>query len=458
MSWSRYNNAAGGTAGVTPAAGVQTNNTYTGGASGYYFDSITLPANMVFATDNLPPGATVAYKVSTTSQGCVPVWNCPANNLTRWYRGWFNFQTFGSSQFPIARWTGGTGYLDIEINPATKKVQAFASSATTGISTISIAFNTWYMYEMQAVFGTGISQCVVRLSDASGNLLETINSTANGTVLNPTQIQLCHSNNVTQTYYHGLHAVSTGGWIGTSTTLPLSLFNGCEGNANGTTITAANSGQLGADCFDAVGSATTADNSHPNSGLVGYHLNQTANSNNYFNWRLPGDSTQIGIKGTFYFAAQPSATGFNVIWINDTNGHDVALSMNTTTHKFQMQAYGGTLVAGSYVLTAGSTVDVHFTATGFSDTITATAVIVNTADGTVLDTITCTTGTLTTPTFMYIGQISSYALEFWLDDICASSSAWVTGGTPAGVPVTFSTSSTGSAGPAQNLGGFFEFL
>ena len=426
MSWSRYNTAAGGTGGVAPGGGVKTNNTYTGGASGYYFDTVGgVAGTTTWSASQAPPGASLAFQTAVTAQSSYLGWNLPASNITRWYRGWFYLGNLTVSS-PLARFTGGTGYVDVE-RYTNGKLSSYCSGPGMTQGNYVLSVNTWYRVELEATFGSGTAQGQVRLYDASGNMLDSFATPATGTVLAPTQIQIGNSNNITDTFYHGLHAVSTSGWIGTALTLPLSLFNGAEGNANGATITAASSGQLGADCFDAVsGPAPAADNSRPNSGLVSYYWNAAAGG--YLNWRLPGDATLISVKSTFSFATVPTPTSLGLMWINDTNGHEVSLANNTTSHKFTLQCYSGTLVTGSYVLTAPISVDVHLTVTGFGGTITAQAVIVNSATGGVLDTITSTTGTLTTPTFLYCGNINGYTVTYWQDDICATSLSSLVGG------------------------------
>jgi hypothetical protein len=208
MTFVRSNTAEGGTSGAT----VTTAN--SGGASGDAFSAVSIGSgSTLICTNALAFSGTKSYQFAeTTSHAVTANWTITGVAGPLYARSYIYFQSTAGPGYAYFV-SGGTGSMTVVVSSA-GKVQVLCSGVTTLTSTTVLSANTWYRIEAQFTFGTGTSQAVMRLYDASGTLLETLTTAATGTVTGATTLAFGSSGTTTVTYNMDNLAASDQGWIG----------------------------------------------------------------------------------------------------------------------------------------------------------------------------------------------------------------------------------------------------
>lgn len=206
MTFIRWNNAEGGTAGVN----VSTAN--SGGASGDAWNTVNIGTGttLQYSSTQKRDGSTAYHFVGDGIHSAYLKWTC--TGVTGLYVRAYFYLTASIVNTFLYQLGGGTGTADAWVTSLARIKSDAGSVNTTG--TTVLATNTWYRAESQFILGTGTSQTVTRLYNNAGSLLETISSPATGTVTSPTTIGYGILGAQAADLYMDDLAASDQGWIG----------------------------------------------------------------------------------------------------------------------------------------------------------------------------------------------------------------------------------------------------
>jgi hypothetical protein len=215
-----YNNFSGGSDGTT----ITTAN--SGGASGTPFHSIS--GSPKFESDNAIGFRSPMTCLFTTSTGDIMRWQgIVLAGRELWVREYIRFTSNPSSSFNpinINHFASGITNLTVSIDANGKLFVADTVGTQVGITTNSIALNTWVRYELYCNVGTTTSNSSYELrlynTTESFTPTETIsNSGLNFTTQLPDRISWVFHNGVTS-YQADDFAASDRGWIGPASAAP----------------------------------------------------------------------------------------------------------------------------------------------------------------------------------------------------------------------------------------------
>lgn len=201
----RKNNAEGGSNGVTPTQGVGGN---TGGASGDYFDGVTISGGSALTFDNTHARDLLSYKIAPASgQTNFLEWNTQMGTVTTVYGRFYIWLDTSpvSSPLLILR-SAGAQAARLVISPsganATMNWKDAASTDIAGTTTAALTVSQWYRFEFKVIFSTTVGQVFLNyyLGDST-TAIETLTSAANAVLLaNADTMRIGRAAGVANTY------------------------------------------------------------------------------------------------------------------------------------------------------------------------------------------------------------------------------------------------------------------
>jgi hypothetical protein len=189
------NTFEGGSNGTTLTAGSGGN---TGGASGDFFDTVTIGASCTetFATSSaFHGGLGLQITQPVTAAATFVEWNTQLGTVTStvWGRVYLRLSAGSfSTALAFARTLNGATIAGQVIITSAAKVRCQDNLAATAVGAVTVAVNTWYRIEWMVTIGSGATQTVqakLYLGDADGDL-ETITLGSATTQTQATKVQL----------------------------------------------------------------------------------------------------------------------------------------------------------------------------------------------------------------------------------------------------------------------------
>jgi hypothetical protein len=216
FSYWTQNTAEGGTSTTTLTVAN------SGGASGDAINAIT--GTLTFDSTNVRTGL-LAYKAAAASG--YATWNLPGTATVIYLRAYVYFTALTATQSTPFQVAGDAGahIAQFYCTPASGHWLVSINGGTGATGTTTPVISTWYRVEMQVTFGTGTAQTAARIYSAEGVLLETITSTANGTLTVPQYARWGQLSAYTPAFWLDNPAVSDQGWIGTATSTKPGLLS-----------------------------------------------------------------------------------------------------------------------------------------------------------------------------------------------------------------------------------------
>ena len=464
MAYFTLNTAAGSTNGVACTHGN------SGPGSGYYLDNFAGSGTATYDNSVVFAPLTMSYSLTAAAQYEYILMDYPAAIAPGvWFRFWIYFGVLLGA--PIARSTGGTGYITVNCSGgASPKLQVGTNSANkTGTYVLQV--NTWYRIEFLAVAGSAATSglqagCEAYLRSAAGAMLDHVvyTSPSANTVYGPTGMLFGSTSSYTGSWWFAGLSGYDQRWIGSSLTfLPVSISNTAEGGSDGSVVSLANTGGASGDAPFSITAAPamTFSTASAYGGSLGYYLAPvTGNTSPSLNYKLPtnvsaSSSYTVNVRGYFNFTAVTTAINMIYTSAGGATGSGVSYIQLTTAGKLSAVATSATTGTGTYVLTAGTwyRIEAQFT---FGTSISQAVFWLHDAYGTQLDTGQSTAnGTVTYQGLVSIGnQSGQTTVPFSMDSLAISDQGRIGAGTVASL--TLSASATGSVG--GGTGEFFQFF
>lgn len=179
----RSNSAEGGTNGTTVTGGAGGN---SGGASGDYFDSVTIGTGSALTFDNAQAAhGSLAYKIApASSQPSYVEQTTQMGTVSTVYGRFYIYPDVTPASGALVQFrSGATNCARVALNPSstnfTLNWKDGANVDITGTTTSAHAPQAWYRVEYKVIFSATVGQVVLNLySGDSGTALDSLTSAA----------------------------------------------------------------------------------------------------------------------------------------------------------------------------------------------------------------------------------------------------------------------------------------
>jgi len=426
--WTLENTAEGGTDETTVTAGN------SGGTSGTAWTSVTIDPTCAVVYDTAQAAhGTVAYRVSTGATTGQAFVRWTVASVARVYgRMYFRLSALGSNRaLGRVRSTGATQAARWAISAADKLELRNAANGLVWTSTSTLAADTWYRLEYNALAGASGQVTLTLYAGESTTAIETsgVQTAAYGSdIVDIDWGQVANGPNLPAMWIDSI-AASTAGALGPVSAV--ALANSAEGGTDELVPTTGNTGGVSGDAFSSVsitgGGSVVFDTATAAHGSTSYRFAGTSTSGTAgLTWTLAAARASLYLRT--YLRLSTGARNRTVVHFYGTASANTGRIQTTTDDKITILGSSLSIVATSTtVLSLEQWYRLEaYVVPGASGQITVRIYL---ADSTTpLETLTSPTGAFGTDILSVgFGQPNAGANlpDMWLDSLALASAGWI---------------------------------